>query len=146
MQPAPTFRRVYCHESQRKSLAQTWDTTISYVPIRTKQKWNRLSEPLFTTSPSMFIHQSRLILLHAAPMLIAQLASMGMMVIDTVLLGHYGAEDLAAVAVGGGIYIAVIFAFTGILQSVSPTVAHLKGAGRDDEIAGVLQQAFWLAQ
>ena len=145
MQPAPTFRRVYCHESQRKSLAQTWDTTISYVPIRTKQKWNRLSEPLFTTSPSMFIHQSRLILLHAAPMLIAQLASMGMMVIDTVLLGHYGAEDLAAVAVGGGIYIAVIFAFTGILQSVSPTVAHLKGAGRDDEIAGVLQQAFWLA-
>ena len=86
MQPAPTFRRVYCHESQRKSLAQTWDTTISYVPIRTKQKWNRLSEPLFTTSPSMFIHQSRLILLHAAPMLIAQLASMGMMVIDTVLL------------------------------------------------------------
>lgn len=39
------------------------------------------------------------------PMLIAQLASMGMMVIDTVLLGHYGTEDLAAVAVGGGIYI-----------------------------------------
>ena len=50
----------------------------------------------------MFFTQSRLILLHAAPMLIAQLASMGMMVIDTVLLGHHGTEDLAAVAVGGG--------------------------------------------
>ncbi|MFZ4539165.1 MATE family efflux transporter [Propionivibrio sp.] len=93
----------------------------------------------------MFVHQFRLILLHATPMLIAQLASMGMMVIDTVLLGHYGTEDLAAVAVGGGIYIAVIFAFAGILQAVSPTVAHLKGAGRDSEIAGALQQAFWLA-
>lgn len=93
----------------------------------------------------MFFHQSRLILRHAAPMLIAQLASMGMMVIDTVLLGHYGTEDLAAVAVGGGIYISVIFAFSGILQSVSPMVAHLKGAGRDGEVAGVLQQAFWLA-
>lgn len=93
----------------------------------------------------MFAHQARLILAHASPMLIAQLASMGMMVIDTALLGHYGTEDLAAVAVGGGIYISVVFALVGILQAVAPTVAHLKGAGRDDEIAGALQQAFWLA-
>lgn len=93
----------------------------------------------------MFLLQSRLILQHAAPMLIAQLASMGMMVIDTALLGHYGTEDLAAVAVGGGIYIAVVFALTGILQAVSPTVSHLMGAGRTDEIAGALHQCFWLA-
>jgi MATE family multidrug resistance protein len=93
----------------------------------------------------MFVKQIRLILLHAIPMLIAQLASMGMMVIDTALLGHYGTEDLAAVAVGGGIYIAVLFALAGILHAISPTVAHLKGAGRDGEIAGALQQAFWLA-
>jgi len=78
-------------------------------------------------------------------MLIAQLASMGMMVIDTALLGHYGTEDLAAVAVGGGIYISVVFALVGILQAVGPTVAHLRGAQRDGEIAGSLQQAFWLA-
>ncbi|MFZ2855328.1 MAG: MATE family efflux transporter, partial [Rhodocyclaceae bacterium] len=93
----------------------------------------------------MLVRQSRLILAHAAPMLIAQLASMGMMVIDTALLGHYGTEDLAAVAVGGGVYISVVFALVGVLQAVAPTVAHLKGAGRDDEIAGALQQAFWLA-
>jgi MATE family multidrug resistance protein len=93
----------------------------------------------------MFFTQSRLILQHAAPMLIAQLASMGMMVIDTVLLGHHGTEDLAAVAVGGGIYIAVVFALTGILQAVAPTVSHLLGAGRRDEIAGALHQCFWLA-
>ena len=85
----------------------------------------------------MFVFQSRLILQHAAPMLIAQLASMGMMVIDTALLGHYGTEDLAAVAVGGGIYIAVVFALTGILQAVSPTVSHLLGAGRTDEAQGM---------
>ena len=93
----------------------------------------------------MFFRQSRLILQHAAPMLITQLASMGMMVIDTVLLGHYGTEDLAAVAVGGGVYIALLFALTGILQAVTPIVAHLKGAGRKGEIAGALQQCFWLA-
>ena len=93
----------------------------------------------------MLVRQSRQIIAHASPMLIAQLASMGMMVIDTALLGHYGTEDLAAVAVGGGIYISVVFALIGILQAVAPTVAHLHGAQRDDEIAGALQQAFWLA-
>jgi len=93
----------------------------------------------------MLLRQSREILAHAGPMLIAQLASMGMMVIDTALLGHYGTEDLAAVAVGGGIYISVVFALVGVLQAVAPIVAHLRGAGREDEIGGALQQAFWLA-
>jgi multidrug resistance protein, MATE family len=93
----------------------------------------------------MFARQSRLIVSHAVPMLIAQLASMGMMVIDTALLGHYGTEDLAAVAVGGGIYISVAFALVGIVQAVAPTVAHLQGAGRHEAIAGALQQTFWLA-
>jgi MATE family multidrug resistance protein len=93
----------------------------------------------------MFFDQSRLIVGHAWPMLIAQLALMGMPIIDTVLLGHFGTEDLAAVAVGSSIYITVILALAGIVQAVSPIVAHLKGAGRDDELAGVLYQGFWLA-
>lgn len=93
----------------------------------------------------MFFQQARLIVLHAVPMLVAQLVAMGMMITDTVVLGHYGTEDLAAVAVGGGIYVAVLFALTGVLQAVSPTVSQLKGAGRDGEIAGALQQCFWLA-
>jgi len=93
----------------------------------------------------MFLRQSRVILANAWPMLIAQLASMGMMVIDTVLLGHFGTEDLAAVAVGSGIYVAIILALVGVAQAVSPTVAHLKGAGRDGDLAGALHQGFWLA-
>ena len=93
----------------------------------------------------MFLQQSRLILRHAWPMLVAQLASMGMMVIDTVLLGHFGTSDLAAVAVGSGIYVAIYLALAGVVQAVSPTVAHLKGAGREREIAGALHQGVWLA-
>ncbi|HJW04664.1 MAG TPA: MATE family efflux transporter [Azospira sp.] len=87
----------------------------------------------------------RIIAANAWPVLVAQLASMAMMVIDTALLGHYGAADLAAVAVGGGIYIAVVMAAIGVLQAVAPVVAHLHGAGREAELAGALQQAFWLA-
>ena len=91
------------------------------------------------------IRQSRLIAGNAWPMLIAHLVSMGMPVIDTVLLGHYGTEDLAAVAVGGGIYITAMLSLSGVAQAVSPVVAHLKGAGRNGELAGVLHQGFWLA-
>jgi MATE family multidrug resistance protein len=93
----------------------------------------------------MFLQQSRLIVGYAWPMLIAHLVSMGMPVIDTVLLGHHGTDDLAAVAVGGGIYITVILSLSGIVQAVSPIVAQMKGAGRDGELAGVLHQGFWLA-
>ncbi len=93
----------------------------------------------------MLAHQSRLILAHATPMLLAQLSSMGMMIIDTILLGHHGAEDLAAVAVGSGLYIAIVFALIGILQAVTPIVAQLHGAGRQGEIAASLQQSLWLA-
>ena len=82
---------------------------------------------------------------HALPVLIAQLASVGMMVVDTVVLGHSGAEELAAVAIGGGIQVSIAFALVGILQAVSPMVAHLAGARRDAEVASVLQHGLVLA-
>jgi MATE family multidrug resistance protein len=101
--------------------------------------------PLAADTRSTFLRQSRLIAGYAWPMLIAHLVSMGMPVIDTVLLGHHGTDDLAAVAVGGGIYITVLLSLAGVVQAVSPIVAHEKGAGRDGELAGVLHQGFWLA-
>lgn len=93
----------------------------------------------------MFLAAARGLVAHAFPILIAQLSSIGMMVVDTAVLGHYGAVDLAAVAIGGGIHVSVVFALVGILQAVAPMVAHLHGARRDGEVAGVLQQGFWLA-
>lgn len=87
----------------------------------------------------------RALLSHALPVLVAQLSSIGMMVVDTALLGHVSAADLAAVAIGGGIHVSIVFGLVGILQAVAPVVAHLHGAQRDREVAGVLQQGFWLA-
>jgi len=93
----------------------------------------------------MLMTAVRGLLAHAFPILIAQLASIGMMVVDTAVLGHVSPLDLAAVAIGGGIHVSVVFALVGILQAVAPVVAHLHGAQRDGEVAGVLQQGFWLA-
>ncbi|WP_265947823.1 MATE family efflux transporter [Dechloromonas sp. A34] len=93
----------------------------------------------------MLLAAARGLLAHAFPILIAQLASIGMMVVDTAVLGHVSPVDLAAVAIGGGIHVSVVFALVGILQAVAPVVAHLHGAKREGEVAGVLQQGFWLA-
>jgi len=93
----------------------------------------------------MLLAAMRGLIAHAFPILIAQLSSIGMMVVDTAVLGHVSPVDLAAVAIGGGIHVSVVFALAGILQAVAPVVAQLHGAKRDNEVAGVLQQGFWLA-
>src|SRR5574343_1506622 len=94
---------------------------------------------------AMILAAARGLIAHALPILIAQLSSIGMMVVDTAVLGHVSSLVLAAVAIVGGIYISVVFALVGVLQAVAPVVAHLHGARRDDEVANVLQQGFWLA-
>lgn len=79
------------------------------------------------------------------PVFIAQIASVGMMFVDTVVLGYFGARDLAAVAIGGGIYISIVFALVGIVQAVAPMVALRVGGGRHGAAADVLQHGLLLA-
>lgn len=79
---------------------------------------------------AMFVATARGLIAHALPILVAQLSSIGMMLVDTVVLGHVSAVDLAAVAIGGGLHVSVIFALAGILQAVAPVVAHLQERSR----------------
>ena len=95
--------------------------------------------------PKLLHAERRAIVHQAVPLLMAQLAAMGMMVIDSVLLGHYGALDLAAIAVGGGIYISVVMALVGILQSLGPIASHHIGAGQPKAAVAAFWQGLWLA-
>lgn len=88
---------------------------------------------------------ARELLHHTWPVLIAQLLSMSMMVADTLIAGHYATTDLAAIAVGSGLYVSVAMLLVGILQAVAPTIAHHYGARRLGAIGPSLQQGFWLA-
>ncbi|WP_414635674.1 MATE family efflux transporter [Aromatoleum sp.] len=97
------------------------------------------------SSPDSSSGIARRLLHQAWPVLIAQLLSMSMMVADTVIVGRFGTRDLAAVAVGSGLYISVVMLLVGVLQAVAPTVAHHYGAGRVADIGPTLQQGLWLA-
>jgi multidrug resistance protein, MATE family len=80
----------------------------------------------------------------AWPVLVAQLAVMAYAVIDTIMAGRYGTEDLAAVGIATAIYFSVFVALMGVLLAVTPTVAQLFGAGRLDQIGEQVRQAMWL--
>jgi MATE family multidrug resistance protein len=81
----------------------------------------------------------------AAPLILGQLSSIGMNVIDTLLAGHLDARTLAAVAVGAGLWSLAIVAAIGVMLALPPSVAQLAGAGQRAGIGSLFRQALWLA-
>ena len=80
------------------------------------------------------------------PIIVHNLALVGMGLTDAVMAGLLGAKTLAAVAVGSSLWAPVFLFSLGILMALSPTVAHLHGARRDAEVGCYARQMAWLAQ
>jgi MATE family multidrug resistance protein len=81
----------------------------------------------------------------AWPMLIGQLATVGMAVVDVGMAGHASAQDLAGVSLGVSIWNMLIITLMGVMMSVNPTVAHHVGAGELSQVPPVVRQALWKA-
>ncbi|MFT7688394.1 MAG: MATE family multidrug resistance protein [Candidatus Azotimanducaceae bacterium] len=81
----------------------------------------------------------------ALPLMATQLAQMGMGVVDTVMAGRYSSIDLAGVALGSAVFWPCILLMMGVLQVVTPTVAQLSGANKQNEVGEVIRQALWIA-
>lgn len=80
------------------------------------------------------------------PVIIAQLLQMSMNFVDTVMAGNLSAQDLAAVAVGGAVFIPFAMLAAGILMAVTPIVAQLVGSRKIREIGKNARQGIWLSQ
>lgn len=79
------------------------------------------------------------------PVIIAQLLQMSMNFVDTVMAGNLSAEDLAAVAVGGAVFIPFMMLAAGILMAITPIVAQLVGGRNLKEIGVNVRQGLWLS-
>ncbi len=90
-------------------------------------------------------HDWRQLLQLGWPILVAQLAMVGMGVTDTIMAGQVSAADLAAVAVGFSIYVPLVLSFTGILHATTARVAHAFGARDNAALTRTMQQSAWLA-
>ncbi|MEO7493852.1 MAG: MATE family efflux transporter [Massilia sp.] len=81
----------------------------------------------------------------AWPMLVGQLATVGMGVADVAMTGHVSANELAAVSLGSAVWIIVLVTVMGIMMAVNTVVAHEIGAGQHARIAHVVRQSMWKA-
>ena len=80
----------------------------------------------------------------ATPIIITQLAQMGMGVTDAIMAGHVSATDLAGVALGGNLFWPVMFFLSGVIMSVTPSVSQLNGAGQSEKVGAMVRQAMWI--
>ena len=79
------------------------------------------------------------------PVVIGNLLQISMSVVDTVMAGNLSPRDLAAVAVGGSLFMPVFMLGGGILMGLSPIVAQHFGR-RDLHLIGKsTRQALWLS-
>ena len=80
------------------------------------------------------------------PVIGSQLAQIAMNFVDTVMAGNLGARALAAIAVGGSLWMIVAIFIMGMMMAVTATVAHLFGAQKKREVGQFVRQALWLGQ
>jgi MATE family multidrug resistance protein len=81
----------------------------------------------------------------AWPILVGQLATIGISVTAVAMAGHASAQDLAGVSLGVSIWNIFIITIMGLVMSVSPMVAHHVGAQEFDAVPHVVRQGVWKA-
>lgn len=81
----------------------------------------------------------------AGPLVLAQVAVIGMSVTDIYFVGQLGADELAAVQLGGSLWTGVVMVIIGVMTGNSPIVGQYFGAGKVDEVRRQFQQVLWLS-
>lgn len=81
----------------------------------------------------------------AWPVLIGQIATVGMAVADVSMTGHASSADLASVSLGASVWVVGIVTVSGIMMAINALVAHEVGAGQTGQIAHLVRQSMWKA-
>ena len=91
-----------------------------------------------------WIVEIRRILHLAIPLIISNVAIIGMEVIDTIMAGQASAEDLAGLAIGGNIWLIIEVAMGGMISAITPRISRFFGANQSSEIRLDTQQGLLL--
>lgn len=75
------------------------------------------------------------------PLYLANLMNMGMGVVDTVVAGQAGAEQLAGVALGTSVTVPIMVAVGAVVTIIGPMVSRLLGAGSEGKVGLLLNNA-----
>lgn len=94
---------------------------------------------------SAFKTETRLLFKLALPILLAQFALTGLGVVDTLMSGWVGTNDLAAIGLGSNIMLPVFIFSTGVLLAITPLVSKANGQKNTQNVSLYLIQGLWLA-
>jgi multidrug resistance protein, MATE family len=81
----------------------------------------------------------------ALPVILGELGWMGLVVVDTMMVGRVGAASIGAVGIGRAVMMTVAVFGMGLLLGLDTLVSSAWGAGRADEARRWLHQGVWLA-
>jgi len=109
--------------------------------LETEQPLPEIRQPLV----SRILAEWKTLTQLGGPILVAQVAQMANGVIDTVMAGHYGARDLAAVGIGGSIWMPLFLLFSGVLMALQPIISNYRGAGQNSRILPITWQGIYVA-
>lgn len=96
-------------------------------------------------SLQQYKQESVLLLKLALPILLAQLALTALGVVDTIMSGWVGTNDLAAIGLGTSIMLPIFMFSTGVLLALTPLVAKKQGEQQPESITRYLHQGLWLS-
>ena len=97
------------------------------------------------THNSAFLYDAKHLWRLAGPLILGQVAVVGMTVTDIYMAGQVSADDLAAVQLGGSVWAAINLIVIGIMIGNSPLIGNYWGAGKSHLVRFQFQQALWLA-
>lgn len=88
---------------------------------------------------------ARAVLVLGLPLIGSHLAQMALHVTDTVLLGWYGVDELAAVVLATSAFFVIFIMGSGFAQAVMPLVASALGAGDETRVRRDARMGLWLS-
>ncbi|WP_028580812.1 MATE family efflux transporter [Desulfogranum japonicum] len=89
---------------------------------------------------SLYLVEITTLLQLTIPIIVAQVSQTAMGVVDTIMAGWAGKNDLAAVAVGSSIFFPFFLFQIGLLSAVVPLVSQARGKGDEREMHTAIQQ------
>ncbi len=95
--------------------------------------------------PMDLLHESRLTLRLALPLMIGQLSQMLLGVVDTVMVGHLGVKDLAALTFANSLFHVPFVFGIGLLTGVSVFTSNSRGADDAARVRGSCRHGLYLA-
>ncbi|MDC3416967.1 MATE family efflux transporter [Aquibacillus salsiterrae] len=79
------------------------------------------------------------------PIMVTQVSLFAMNLVDTLMSGRVGTNDLAGVAIGANLWLPVFTGINGILLAVTPIVAQLVGSNERSKISHAVTQSIYLS-